>query len=151
MTYGKNSYKGKFTPKNPAKYNGNPDNIIFRSSWELRCMNYFDDHPNIVWWSSEELAIPYVHPLDGRVHRYFPDFIIKVKRTDETVMTHVIEVKPEAQTRKPVQGKRKTQRFLQEAATYAINQMKWKAADEFCHTHGWKFQILTEKDLGLTL
>jgi hypothetical protein len=27
--------------------------------------------------------------------------------------------------------------------------MKWKAADEFCHEHGWQFKILTEKDLGL--
>jgi len=111
-------------------------------------MKYFDDHPNIVWWSSEELAIPYISPVDGKRHRYFPDFIIKVQRKDETVMTYVIEVKPEAQTKKPTQ-KKKTKKFLQEAATYAVNQMKWKAADEFCHEHGWQFKILTEKDLGL--
>ena len=111
-------------------------------------MKYFDDHPNIVWWSSEELAIPYISPVDGKRHRYFPDFIIKVQRKDETVMTYVIEVKPEAQTKKPTQ-KKKTKKFIQEAATYAINQTKWKAADEFCHEHGWQFKILTEKDLGL--
>ncbi len=149
MSYGKNTYKGRFTPQNPKKYNGNSENIVYRSSWELRCMKWFDDHPDIIWWSSEELAIPYVSPVDGRRHRYFPDFIIKVQRKDGTVMTHVIEVKPFAQTQRPVQ-KKKTRRFLQEAATYAINQMKWKAADEFCHTHGWKFQILTEKELGIS-
>ena len=148
MSYGKNTYKGWFTPQNPQKYKGNPENIIYRSSWELRCMKYFDDHPNIVWWSSEELAIPYISPVDGKRHRYFPDFIIKVQRKDETVMTYVIEVKPEAQTKKPTQ-KKKTKKFIQEAATYAINQTKWKAADEFCHEHGWQFKILTEKDLGL--
>jgi hypothetical protein len=149
MSFGKNTYKVRFTPQNPKKYNGNAENIIYRSSWELRCMKWFDDHPDIIWWSSEELAIPYVSPVDGKRHRYFPDFIIKVQRKDGTVMTHVIEVKPFAQTQRPVQ-KRKTKRFLQEAATYAINQMKWKAADEFCHTHGWKFQILTEKELGIS-
>lgn len=148
MSYGNNTYKGWFRPQNPQKYNGNPENIIYRSSWELRCMKYFDDHQDIIWWSSEELAIPYISPIDGKRHRYFPDFIIKVKRKDNTVMTYVIEVKPEAQTRKPTQKKR-TKKFLQEAATYAVNQMKWKAADEFCHEHGWEFKILTERDLGL--
>ncbi len=148
MSYGKNTYKGRFTPQNPQKYNGNPENIIFRSSWELRCMKWFDDNPAIIWWSSEELAIPYISPVDGKRHRYFPDFIIKVKRKDDTVMTHVIEVKPFSQTQKPIQ-KRRTKKFLQEAATYAVNQMKWRAADEFCYTHGWKFQILTERELGI--
>jgi hypothetical protein len=149
MTYGKNSWKGWFTPKNPSKYNGDAKNIVYRSSWELRCMKYFDESPGIIWWSSEELAIPYISPVDKRKHRYFPDFIIKVRRKDNTVMTYVIEVKPESQTQKPVQ-KRQTKRFIQEAATYAINQMKWRAADEFCQEHGWKFQILTERDLGIS-
>ncbi len=148
MSYGTNSYKGKFTPQNPQKYNGNPDNIIYRSSWELRCMKWFDDNPNIIWWSSEELAIPYYSPVDQRMHRYFPDFIIKVKRKDDTIMTYVVEVKPEAQTKKPTQ-KRKTKNFLRESITYVVNQMKWKAADEFCHAHGWEFKIITEKDLGI--
>ena len=146
MSYGTNSYKGKFTPQNPKKYNGNPDNIIYRSSWELRCMKWFDDNPNIIWWSSEELAIPYYSPVDQRMHLYFPDFIIKVKRKDDTIMTYVVEVKPEAQTKKPTQ-KRKTKNFLRESITYVVNQMKWKAADEFCHAHGWQFKIVTEKDL----
>jgi hypothetical protein len=148
MSYGTNSYKGKFTPQNPKKYNGNPDNIIYRSSWELRCMKWFDDNPNIIWWSSEELAIPYYSPVDQRMHRYFPDFIIKVKRKDDTIMTYVVEVKPEAQTKKPTQ-KRKTKQFIKESITYVVNQMKWKAADEFCHAHGWQFKIVTEKDLGI--
>ena len=81
MTYGHNSYKGKFIPQNPKKYNGNPENIIYRSSWELRCMKWFDDNENIIWWSSEELSIPYLNPIDQKMHRYFPDFIIKVKKS----------------------------------------------------------------------
>jgi hypothetical protein len=142
------SYKGRFKPKNPKKYNGSADNIIYRSSWELRVMKYFDESPNIVWWASEELAIPYRSPVDQKMHRYFPDFIVKVREKTGLVMTYILEVKPEKQTKVPVQ-KRKTQKYLQEAATYAINQEKWRAADIFCQDHGWKFKVVTEKDLGI--
>ena len=142
------TYKGTFRPNNPSKYKGNASNIIYRSSWELRVMKYFDDNPNIIWWASEELVIPYKSPVDNRMHRYFPDFVAKVKQKDGLEKTMVLEVKPEAQTRMPVQ-KRKTQRFIQEAATYAINQEKWRAADLFCREHGWQFKVITEKELGL--
>ena len=147
MTYGK-SYKGFFNPKNPKKYNGDSTNIIYRSTWEVRVMKWLDNHPNVIWWNSEELIIRYRSPVDNKMHRYFPDFIAKMKQKDGSVMTYVIEVKPEAQTKMPVQ-KKKTKRFLQEAATYAVNQEKWRAADIFCQEHGWKFLVLTEKDLGI--
>jgi len=147
MTYGK-SYKGFFNPKNPKKYNGDSTNIIYRSTWEVRVMKWLDNHPNVIWWNSEELPIPYRSPVDNKMHRYFPDFIAKMKQKDGSVMTYVIEVKPEAQTKMPVQ-KKKTKRFLQGAATYAVNQEKWRAADIFCQEHGWKFLVLTEKDLGI--
>jgi hypothetical protein len=142
------SYKGTFLPKNPSKYNGNSKNIIYRSNWELRVMKYFDDHPNVIWWASEELTIPYVSPIDNKTHRYFPDFIVKMRLKDGKVTTYILEVKPLAQTKMPVQ-KRKTKRFIQESATYAVNQEKWRAADLFCREHGWQFKVITEKELGL--
>jgi hypothetical protein len=142
------SYKGTFKPKNPTKYNGNANNIIYRSLWELRVMKYLDDHPEVIWWASEELIIPYYNPIDNKKHRYFPDFVAKMKRKDGTVMTYVIEVKPEIQTKKPEQ-KRKTKRYIQESMTYIVNQSKWKAATEFCKDNGWEFKIITEKHLGL--
>jgi hypothetical protein len=142
------SYKGRFTPKNPEKYKGDANNIIYRSSWEVRVMKYFDEHPNVVWWASEELIIPYWNPIDNKKHRYFPDFVAKIRKKDGMVMTYVIEVKPESQTKEP-QRKRKTQKFISESVTYIINQSKWKAATEFCKDHGWEFMILTEKNLGI--
>lgn len=148
MTSGKNTYKGWFKPKNPQKYRGNANNIVYRSSWELRCMKWFDTNENIIWWSSEELIIPYFSPVDNRMHRYFPDFVIRVKKKDGSQMTYVIEVKPESQTKVPTQ-KRRTKKYIQEAATYVINQSKWRAADKFCQDNGWQFQILTEKELGI--
>lgn len=142
------SYKGWFKPKNPKKYNGDPNNIVYRSSWELRVMKYFDEHPNVLWWASEELFIPYRSPVDQKMHRYFPDFIARVKQPNGGEKTLVIEVKPFKQTQKPTQ-KRRTQKFIQEAATYAINQEKWRAADLFCKEQGWQFKIITEKELGI--
>lgn len=142
------SYKGTFSPRNPSKYNGNSKNIIYRSNWELRVMKWLDEHPQVIWWASEELPIPYKSPVDNRMHRYFPDFIVKLKQKSGIITTMVLEVKPHAQTKMPTQ-KRKTKRFIQEAATYAINQEKWRAADLFCKEHGWQFKILTEKELGL--
>jgi hypothetical protein len=148
MTFGNKTYKGWFKPTNPSKYKGDANNIIYRSSWERRVMKWLDEHPDVIWWGSEELYIPYRSPIDNRVHRYFPDFIAKMRQKNGLVMTYIIEVKPLAQTKQPVQ-KKKTRKYLQEAATYVVNQEKWKAADIFCQEHGWKFMIMTEKELGL--
>ena len=142
------SYSGRFTPQNPKKYNGDSTNIIWRSTWEQRVMKWLDMSENVVWWSSEELPIKYYNPVDNKIHRYFPDFIVKVKKRDGLVMTYVIEIKPEHQTRQPIR-KRKTQKFINESVTYIINQSKWKAATEFCKDHGWEFKVLTEKDIGI--
>jgi hypothetical protein len=142
------SYKGRFIPKNPQKYAGDVSNIIWRSTWERQVMNWLDLSDNVIYWSSEELVIKYYSPVDNKVHRYFPDFIVKIKKRDGKVMTHVIEVKPEYQTKQPTQ-KKKTKRFIEESITYVVNQSKWKAAEEFCKDRGWVFQVLTEKHLGI--
>ena len=142
------AYSGKFSPKNPQKYRGDFTNIVYRSTWECRVMTWLDNNDSIIEWGSEELVIPYRSPVDNRVHRYFPDFIAKMRQKNGLVMTYIIEVKPLAQTKQPVQ-KKKTRKYLQEAATYVVNQEKWKAADIFCQEHGWKFMIMTEKELGL--
>ena len=142
------SYKGWFRPKNPKKYKGDATNVVYRSNWELRVMKHFDEDPNVLWWASEELVIPYRSPIDQKMHRYFPDFIARVHQKTGKEKTIVIEIKPEKQTKKPIQ-KRQTRRFLEEAATYAINQEKWRAADIFCQKEGWDFMVLTEKDLGI--
>ena len=42
---------------------------------------------------------------------------------------------------------KKTKKYITEVVTYGVNQAKWKAAEEFCEKRGWKFKVLTEKDL----
>lgn len=140
------AYKGKYKPNHPEKYKGDIKNIVYRSSWERKFMRYCDNNKNVRWWSSEPFGIPYISPKDGKPHRYFPDFLISLKRGNkwETVL---IEVKPLAQTEPPVLRQRKTNRYLRECVTYEVNKAKWKAAQKYCVAQGWKFMIMTEKTI----
>jgi len=142
------AYTGKFTPKNPQKYVGDYTNIIYRSSWEARVMTWLDKEPSVVSWASEELVIPYISPADGKRHRYFPDFLVKVRNKEGKLNTMLIEVKPKKQAMEPVRKSRVTKAYIQEVVTYSINQAKWKAAEEFCLDRGWEFKVLTEEHLG---
>jgi len=143
------SIKSKYQPSYPQKYQGDPNNIICRSSWERKFCRWCDLNESIVAWGSEEFWIPYRSPVDNKVHRYFPDFIIKVKESSGQIKTYVIEVKPKKQTRPPVKKSRVTKAFLYETKTYAVNQAKWKAADEWCKDRMLEFKVITEEELGI--
>ncbi len=143
------SYKGKYQPSNPQKYKGDPTNIIYRSLWERKFMVYCDNNENIIEYSSEEIALPYRSPLDGKIHRYFPDFYIKVKENDGQIKKYIIEIKPKKQTMEPKVQKRKTKSYIYEVTEWAKNQAKWKAAEEYCKDRGYEFKVLTEDHLGI--
>jgi hypothetical protein len=112
-------------------------------------MNWLDKNPNIVSWASEELIIPYKSPVDNRMHRYFPDFVVKVRGQNGKTRTMMLEVKPKKQTKPPEQQKRVTKRYITEVATWGVNQAKWAAATEYCKDRGWEFMLVTEDHLGL--
>ena len=143
------AYSGRFRPSNPQKYVGDYKNIIYRSSWECRVMNWLDKNPNIVSWASEEITIPYISPVDGRWHRYFPDFVVKVKYKKGQLRNMMLEVKPKKQTQAPIPQRRVTKRYITEVATWGVNQAKFKAATEYCLDRGWEFKVITEDHLGL--
>jgi len=143
------SYKGKFRPKNYKKYKGNPSDIVYRSLWELKFMRYCDNNKNIITWSSEEIIIPYRSPIDNRPHRYFPDFYVKYKDVRGKILEKLIEVKPAKEVKEPKIQKTRTKKYVTEVMKYAVNHAKWEAAKEFCKDRRWKFQILTEKELGI--
>ena len=143
------TYKSRYYPSFPNKYKGNPNNIICRSSWERKMCRWCDLNENVLQWGSEEFSIPYVSPIDNRVHKYFPDFIVKLRENSGRTKTYVIEVKPKKQTRPPKPGKRKTKSFIYETMEYAKNQAKWKAAEEFCADRMIEFKIITEDELGI--
>ena len=112
-------------------------------------MNWLDKNDDIISWASEELVIPYVSPVDNRYHRYFPDFVVKMRTREGKLKTMMIEVKPKKQTQPPEPKKRITKQYVSEVTTWGVNQSKWKAANEYCLDRGWEFKILTEEHLGL--
>ena len=135
------AYKGKFRPQNYKKYKGDYTKIIYRSGWELTFMKYLDRQPEVLRWSSEEIIIPYRSPIDGKVHRYFPDFWVKTSQGET-----LIEIKPKIQT-KPPKPKANRRRFIREVKTWGVNEAKWKAATTYCEARNWNRQILTEQDI----
>lgn len=137
------AYSGRFKPKNPGKYEGDVDNIVYRSMWEYQALRWCDLNDDVVKYSSEEVVVPYRCRTDGKKHRYFIDLKIKF-RTGKTL---IVEIKPKKETQKPQQRKRKTQKYLNEALTYMKNISKWDAADQFAYERGWSFQIWTEDTL----
>ena len=143
-------YQGRFHPQNPQKYQGDVKNIIYRSSWELKFMKWCDTNDSILEYSSEEFFIPYFDPTTKKVRRYFPDFCVIYISSSGEIKKAVVEIKPLRETKEPVVTKNKRKKtLLNETLTYAKNQAKWKAADEWCKDHMMEFKIITERELSL--
>jgi hypothetical protein len=147
--YTKHAHTGKFIPKNPSKYQGDVTNIVYRSSYERKFMNWCDIKSHVLSWGSEEVVVLYISPLDNRQHRYFVDFNITVQ-TKTGVRKFLIEVKPDRFTKEPVIPKRKSKSFLAEVKQWGVNNAKWKAARRYAEARNWSFILITEKDLGIT-
>jgi len=146
-THGNGYKQGFFTAKNPRKYRGNPEQIVFRSSWELRFMRWCDEQDAVEQWASEELVIPYFSAIDQKQHRYFMDFVISVRGRDGTLTTYMVEIKPHEQTQPPKPSRSKY--YQSKCLEYVKNQEKWKAAEVFARAHNMKFIIMTEYELGM--
>ena len=140
--------QGFFKPKNPSKYKGSCKKIIYRSSYELKFMLWCDNHPDVIYWNSEGVIIPYVSPKDEELHRYFVDFLVKIKSIHNEEKVYLIEIKPYVQTIPPKQTKNR-KRMIQETVTYEVNQAKWKAAKRWCDDRKIEFKIMTEKELNI--
>jgi hypothetical protein len=144
-------HQGRFTPTNPEKYVGDIEQIIFRSSYERKLLEYLDKNPNVLKYGSEELIIPYYSRVDQKVRRYFPDFIVQYRNTKGDIEKAVIEVKPLSQTKPPKMTAtgRSSKRYIRESLTYAVNSDKWQAAEAWCQKNGFKFIIMTEVELNI--
>lgn len=112
-------------------------------------MSYLDLNDDILSWASEELTVPYKSPIDGKWHRYFPDFLVKMRTRDGQLKTLMLEVKPKKETTPPPKPKRITENYVKAVKTWGINEAKWKAAIEYCNDRAWEFRVITEDHLGL--
>lgn len=112
-------------------------------------MGYLDAHKDVLYWSSEELAIPYKSPVDNKIHRYFPDFIVRKRNQHGIEETIMVEIKPYKETKPPPKQTKRTKQYIKEVYTWGINTAKWKAAQEYCEDKKWKFLLITENELGI--
>ena len=142
------AYKGRYKPNSPEKYIGNPTNVIYRSLLERRFMVYCDTSKNILEWGSEEVVVPYKSPVDNRMHRYYVDFIVRLKNKEGLTETILIEVKPKRQCSPPKKSTKKRKAYITEMKTWGVNTAKWKAATEYAENKGWKFKIMTDETLA---
>ena len=137
------TYKGKYTVKNPKKYKGDLDKVIYRSNWEHQVMIYLDEHSGVSQWNSEDFIIPYYYDVDKKWHKYHMDFWIKF--TNGKVL--LVEVKPKKQTEPPKAKNPKSKRSLNEVFAYIKNRNKWEAAEQVAKDNGYGFDIWTEIEL----
>lgn len=144
-----NYVQGIYEPINPQKYKGSLP-IVYRSSLEKRVFYLLDTNKHISQWGSESIVIPYVSPVDNKVHRYFVDLYFKFTDSGGNTVNYLVEIKPFKQTLRPVKTNRKRQKtFLAESYKWAINQAKWEAASQWAKKKGYIFKIITEKDMNL--
>ena len=133
--------QGLYKLKNPEKYLGDINKVVYRSSWELKLHEFFDNNTRVIRWGSEIVCIPYMKPTDGRLHRYYPDYFVEYVNTNGEVIKELIELKPKSQTQAPrSRGKHK----LYEQLTFAVNTAKWAAAELWCKQHKVNWRIVTE-------
>ena len=136
--------QGYYVLKHPEKYMGDPNKVIYRSSWELNLHTFFDNNTRIIKWGSEIIKIPYIKPTDNRIHTYYPDYYIEYINTDGEIIKELIELKPLSQTKQP---RTKGKQNLYENLMFVVNVAKWQSAEHWCRINGVKWRIATERDM----
>jgi hypothetical protein len=132
--------QGPYTVINRDKYVGN-GTPRYRSGWELSFMKFCDTNDNVLQWASESIAIPYRHPLTGKMTQYIPDFLIMYRTSNNTVKAELIEIKPKKQS--VIESKMSSR----DRAIVAINYSKWDAATKWARRNGLTFRVITENDM----
>ena len=132
--------QGNYVILNREKYAGS-GTPRYRSGWELSFMKFCDTNDHVLQWASESIAIPYRHPLTGKVTQYIPDFLITYRNRDNTVRAELIEIKPKSQS--VIESKMNSR----DRAVVAINYAKWDAATKWARKNGLMFRVITENDM----
>ena len=131
---------GKYAVKNPEKYMGKRI-PTYRSSWEFAFMNFCDNNPAVLNWTSESVKIPYFNPVSGKQTVYVPDFLVVYIDANQKQHTELVEVKPSTETTM------ESARNYRDKLMVAINMAKWAAADNWCRANNIRFRVITEFDI----
>jgi len=143
--------QGKYPLKNPEKYKGDPNDVVYRSSWELAFCHYLDNNPSITKWACEQPIITY-KDLRNKVHRYYPDFYYEKLTNDVNgIVKVIVEIKPKTELFPPTRPKNETAKALESyeygVRTHIKNKLKWSAAEEYATKRSMQFVIITEDHL----
>lgn len=143
--YSKGTKSGEFHPKNREKYIGKSETIVYRSSWELNALRFFDQNPNVLRWSYEDIKIKYLKPMPNgnmKMATYIPDAYVEYTNRNGELKKELLEIKPKKQT---VRSKsRNINQKMYEDYVYAVNMCKWEAAERWCKSQGIIFRVITE-------
>lgn len=148
----KRYHQGKYPVKNTDKYMGNPENVIYRSGWELKMFMFLDQNERILRWGSEIITIPY-QDEKGKYHRYYPDlyYEIMIGNDPNRFERIVAEIKPYKETSIPVAPLKESAKSLEtyeyQLKTYQRNLYKWSRAKNWCEKNQMKFTIIHEGHL----
>jgi len=101
--------QGYYKVSNIKKYVGDPNLVIYRSSWEFAFCKWCDASPSVLKWSSEPIKIPYHdrvtklqeckkqgldpnNPRNWIIKNYNTDFWVEVdKGTEKTEKWFILE------------------------------------------------------------
>lgn len=158
--------QGYYDVENTSKYIGDPNLVIYRSSWEEAFCKYCDNAPSVLRWSSEPVSIPYYDrvskleecaklglnpndPSNWEVKNYNTDFWYESDLGQGEVEKIFVEIKPSYKLRKPIPPEHdaplKQQRIFNNAAKeYLINEAKFAALKAWAEKNGSKFYVFTE-------
>mgnify|MGYP001381343740 CR=1 FL=1 len=140
--------QGYYDIRNPNKYFG-PTPIIIRSSYEYKFATFCDYDPRVIKWSSEPFFIKYFYTIDGKYHKYYPDFLFSMKKEDK-VENYVVEIKPKSQLMPPKAPKKNSVKSLlsykRAAETYIKNKCKLAALKQYAQVNNYKLLVLTEQN-----
>ena len=125
---------------------GDITKIVFRSSWEFKFFKWCDNSSSILRFSSEPVSIPYMCPVDKRIHQYYIDCWIERVDEEGKVSRWLIEIKPERETIIPPMPKKQSATALanhiSQVKRVMKNLAKFQAARNFALKQNMKFAVL---------
>jgi len=163
------THQGYYRVANRDKYVGDPNLVIYRSSWEFAFCKWCDASPSIKRWSSEPIKVPYYdrvskleecrklgldpnNPRNWVIKNYNTDFWVEIDKGGERPEKWFIEIKPKDKLSKPKQiaahaPLKEIRRYNMLMKEYLINEAKFAALKDWAEKNGSKFYVFTEDTL----
>lgn len=138
--------QGYYLCKHPEKYVGDLSKIVFRSSWEFKFLRWCDNTDSVLRFASEPMSIPYMNPIDRKVHQYFIDFWVEMIDAEKVVTRWLVEIKPERNLMMPKEPKVMSgmalKNHVSQVKRVVQNIAKCQAAKNYAAMQNMKFMVL---------